>query len=37
MFVETHERFDKSVVPEAISLQRFAASLSAPYINLFWE
>jgi len=37
MFVETHERFDRSVLPEARELQRFAASLSAPYINLFWE
>jgi FkbM family methyltransferase len=37
MFVETHERFDWSVLPEAMRLQRFAASPRVPYINLFWE
>jgi FkbM family methyltransferase len=37
MFVETHERFDRSRLPEAIGLQRLAASFTVPYINLFWE
>jgi hypothetical protein len=36
MFVETHERFDRAILPEAKRLQRLAASLKAPYINLFW-
>lgn len=37
MFVETHERFDLSILPEARRLQRFAAELERPYINLYWK
>ena len=36
MFVETHERFDRKRVREALAWQRFAASIEHPYINLFW-
>lgn len=36
MFVETHERFDLSILPEARRLQQFAANLERPYINLYW-
>jgi FkbM family methyltransferase len=37
MFVETHERFDEAVMSEARRLQRFAAGLDRPYINLYWK
>jgi FkbM family methyltransferase len=37
MFVETHERFDRSIMPEARRLQRFAAGLERPYLNLYWK
>lgn len=37
MFVETHERFDLAVLPEAKRLQALAAGLERPYLNLYWK
>jgi hypothetical protein len=37
MFVETHERFDRQIMPEARRLQRLAGDLRRPYINLYWK
>lgn len=37
MFVETHERFDLSVLPLARRLQAQAEKLERPYINLYWK
>jgi FkbM family methyltransferase len=37
LFVETHERFDPALLAEARRLQRLAASLERPYVNLYWK
>lgn len=36
MFVETHERFDLSILPYAKSKQAQFRNMDAPYINLYW-
>jgi FkbM family methyltransferase len=36
MFVETHERFDRSVLPRLKRMQREFASWDRPYVNLYW-
>jgi FkbM family methyltransferase len=36
MFVETHERFDRSVLPRLKRMQRDFASWDRPYVNLYW-
>lgn len=37
MFVETHERFDLSILPRARALQDRFAATDAPYVNLYWK
>ncbi len=37
MFVETHERFDLSILPHAKALQAEFAGRDHPYINLYWK
>ena len=37
MFVETHERFDLSILPDVKKRIARYAQLEAPYINLFWK
>jgi len=36
MFVETHERFDRSVLPRLKAMQCEFAAWDRPYVNLYW-
>lgn len=37
MFVETHERFDLSILPMLRARQARYAALARPYVNLYWK
>lgn len=37
MFIETHERFDLSILPEVRAMQARFAKMERPYINLYWK
>lgn len=37
MFIETHERFDLSILPEVRAMQARFAQMDRPYINLYWK